>query len=291
MATKSPFVAPKGFKKAAAAPKILVALKRAVENSFDGDKWRELAYLVGLPSKVETHPRLLRSLYFNDDDYGSCVFQVLKDLAGTDFENLATMVEFVDLKAWLEKNDTALYSEICTGVLPRNQSEPHVPLEQCEKVGDIHSIRELRMHSARIRSGLEDGNDPELALGSAKDLLESVLKTVVGDHGQKPVEDIQSLLKRAQKTLSLDPADASASMPGSESLRRTLSNLGQIVVGVAELRTLYGTGHGRSRAKELKLAHARLVVNSAISVATFLLELWEEQNPAAPKVLRAEKRL
>jgi hypothetical protein len=57
----------------------------------------------------------------------------------------------------------------------------------------------------------------------------------------------------------------------------TLSNLGQVVIGVAELRTLYGTGHGRSKAPELEIAHARLVVNAAICVTSFLVEVWQQE--------------
>ncbi|MDQ7842109.1 MAG: abortive infection family protein, partial [bacterium] len=56
---------------------------------------------------------------------------------------------------------------------------------------------------------------------------------------------------------------------------RTLSNLAQVVTGVAEVRNLYGTGHGRSKAPEPDVAHARLVVNAAVTVATFLLEVWQ----------------
>jgi len=56
------------------------------------------------------------------------------------------------------------------------------------------------------------------------------------------------------------------------------------VVGVAEMGNLYGTGHGRSSAAELERAHARLVVNAAAMLATFLIEVftasnWSLENP------------
>lgn len=121
-------------------------------------------------------------------------------------------------------------------------------------------------------TGITD--DPSQAIGSAKELLETVLKTVIGDHEQKSRQDIPELLKKAQAQLDLDPRSAS----GSETLRRTLSNLGQVVHGVAELRSLDGTGHGCSKSRELEVAHARLVVNSAITIAAFLLEIWQEEH-------------
>jgi hypothetical protein len=277
-----PFVPPRGFKQGASPEKILVGAKRTIEKSFDAGKWKELAYILGQASVVEEHPRLLRSLGWGDEDYSGHVFSVLRQLAGEDFEHLESIADFIKLPEWLESNDPKLYSELCETNYAELQDADgemaaHVSLAQCEDMGNIHSIPELGRHAARILSGLEDGSDPELAIGSAKELLESVLKTVTGDHAQKTADDIQTLLRKAQKDLDIDPKNVDASLPGAESLRRTLSNLGQIVVGVAELRTLYGTGHGRSQTYELKLAHARLIVNAAISIATFLLEVWQEK--------------
>lgn len=253
--------------------KIFVALKRAIEKTFDSARWRELAYLVGNANAVEGHSRLLRSLYWGDEDYPNHVFTVLRELVGNNFQNLGAIADFVGLREWLQRNDPKLYAELYEGVAP----SAHVPLDSCEQIGEIHSIPELGRHAARIRAGLEDGSDPELAIGSAKELLESVLTTVTSDQEQKTTEDIPTLLKRAQKELDIDPKSIDGKLPGADSLKRTLSNLGQVVVGVSELRNLYGTGHGRIKSPELQLAYARLVVNAAISVATFFLEAWEEK--------------
>ena len=98
-----------------------------------------------------------------------------------------------------------------------------------------------------------------------------------GLYSQKPSDDIPRLLKKAQETLGLDPRSVGDEIPGAQTLRRTLSNLGQVVLGVAEIRTLYGTGHGRSKSRELEIAHARLVVNAAVSIATFFAEVWQDR--------------
>ena len=123
--------------------------------------------------------------------------------------------------------------------------------------------------------------DPEQAIGSAKELLETVLKTVIGGHNLKPPDDIPFLLKKARTKLDLNPSAAGGASPAADSLRRTLSSLGQIVVGVAEVRNLYGTGHGLCKSHELEIAHVRLVVNAAISIATFQLEVWQDRNQQA----------
>jgi len=49
----------------------------------------------------------------------------------------------------------------------------------------------------------------------------------------------------------------------------------QVVTGVAQVRNRYGNGHGRMNGRELEIAQGRLVVNGAVAIATFLLEVWQ----------------
>lgn len=141
-------------------------------------------------------------------------------------------------------------------------------------------IAHLNVYIQRIESGLD--NDPALAIGSAKELLESTLKTIL-DGSNVPYdsrsEDIHSLLKKVQKVLSLAPDDIDNAKRGSDLIKRVLSNLGTIVVGVAELRNLYGTGHGSgSKSKGLEIRHAKLVVSSSAALCEFLLRTYQERN-------------
>lgn len=185
-----------------------------------------------------------------------------------DPEKLRIIEEFVGLEQWLKENDPALHAELY-------DTGERVPLEVVEEAARKLDILELNRHAARIRKGIRD--DPEQAIGSAKELLETVLRAVSGIEGVHSNEDIRSLLRRAQKELDLDPRAISDQVPGKETIRRILSNLGQIVTGVTEVRNIYGTGHGRLRSREVEIAHARLVVNAAITVATFLVEVANER--------------
>lgn len=73
--------------------------------------------------------------------------------------------------------------------------------------------------------------------------------------------------------LQLVPDDVPDSAKGAEVVRRILSNLAQVALGIAELRDLYGTGHGKDgRSKGLGVRHARLAVSCATALATFLPE-------------------
>ena len=62
-----------------------------------------------------------------------------------------------------------------------------------------------------------------------------------------PDEKKDELLKQVQKVLELAPDEVDGSKKGAEVIKRVLSNLGSIAIGVAELRNLYGSGHGKGQ--------------------------------------------
>lgn len=142
--------------------------------------------------------------------------------------------------------------------------------------GSSIDTEHLHVYLERIGDAIED--DPSLAIGSAKELVEATLKTILRARGATfdESEEIPKLLKLTQKELALVPEDIADATKGADSVRRLLSNLGSIVYAAAELRNLYGTGHGRSGAhRGLLPRHARLVVSSAGTLCTFLLETYD----------------
>lgn len=214
---------------------------------------------------VYGHSRLLRSLSFGDSDYGSCVFDVVKSLVEADSANLEVITNYIELSDWLKQNDSPLFEELYSHLTPL--------LDQTEKTAITNSFQ-VNQHISRIRQAVE--TDPELAIGSTKEMLETVLKTVLEHFGETPAnEDLPELLKRAQKKLNLDPSEFDSDARGQQVIKRTLSNLGQIVSGINELRNMYGTGHGKTRRTKIQHRHARLVVNTGASLAVFLIETFE----------------
>jgi len=137
-------------------------------------------------------------------------------------------------------------------------------------------VEHLEAHVRRIEKALPD--DPAAAIGSAKELIESTLKTILErlneTYGRS--DDIPQLLKLVQKGLELAPNDVDSAKRGTDIIRKTLSNLSGVVLGIAELRNLYGTGHGKGRAhKGLSDRHARLAVSASAALCVFLLETFE----------------
>jgi hypothetical protein len=86
------------------------------------------------------------------------------------------------------------------------------------------------------------------------------------------------LLRETRKQLRLLPEDIPDAARGAETIKRLLGNLGQLGHGLAELRNLYGSGHGRSgRAKGLSARHARLAVGAVSTLVQFLFETHRER--------------
>jgi len=124
--------------------------------------------------------------------------------------------------------------------------------------------------------------DPELAIGTAKEFVESVCKTILDDRelAHNKTDDLPALVKKTTKALRLTADDIGDTVKAADTIKRMLNNLGTIVQGSAELRNAYGTGHGKSKTQArrgLKPRHARLAVGAASTLGVFLWETHEER--------------
>lgn len=123
-------------------------------------------------------------------------------------------------------------------------------------------------------------NDPSLAIGTAKELVETCCKTILMDRGIEFSRnaDLLELVKLTSKELELTPNDIPEKAKAADTIKRLLSNLATITQGVAELRNHYGTGHGKpADAKGLQSRHAKLAVGAASTLAVFLAETHNER--------------
>lgn len=179
---------------------------------------------------------------------------------------------FRSLRKWIEK-DGYKYND---GKLVAIGNNP--TLEDISNSISNFDIPELHRQIERMKSAVED--DPGLAIGTAKELVETTCKTILEERGIHFDEnsDISSLVKETRKSLGLIPDTIPNSAKGSEIIRRLLSNLGNIAQGLGELRNLYGTGHGKhGKSKGLSTRHARLAVGAASTLSLFLFETHQER--------------
>jgi hypothetical protein len=136
----------------------------------------------------------------------------------------------------------------------------------------------LAQQIKRIEQSID--SDPAHAIGSAKELIETCCRTILSEHGDSCPEklDVLPLVRRTLEKLQLVPEGIPDEAMGAKAIKGVLGNLATIAQNLAEIRNLYGTGHGKDgRAKGLHSRHARLAVGAATTVATFLFDTHSER--------------
>ncbi|WP_342627814.1 abortive infection family protein [Nguyenibacter vanlangensis] len=136
----------------------------------------------------------------------------------------------------------------------------------------------LGEHIRRIEASIEA--DPALAIGSAKEMVETVCKTILTKRSvpsgvtYSKDDDLNELGKKVFGVLRQLPDDIPDKAKGAKTIKTMLSNLRSVVQCTAELRNWYGNGHGREGdiKRGLSPRHARLVVGAASTLAWYLLE-------------------
>jgi len=64
--------------------KRIIALRNQIVAHFDAGNWEEVGLLAEVSERINRHPRLLRSLYWSDEDYAGNVLTVLRGIAESD---------------------------------------------------------------------------------------------------------------------------------------------------------------------------------------------------------------
>lgn len=121
-------------------------------------------------------------------------------------------------------------------------------------------------------------NAPHVAIGTAKELIESCCKNILHERG-KEINKSWNLLELSRETykeLQLLPMDVPEERKASKTIKSILGSLTMVVQGISELRNDYGSGHGKkAEFQGLNPRHAKLAVGAATTLAIFLLETHE----------------
>ena len=144
-------------------------------------------------------------------------------------------------------------------------------LADARRIADALSSNHVAAQVTRMQANIVP--DASLAIGSAKEFVESLCKGIL-DARQVPrtgKEDFPALVSMTRDALALKVNPKS-----DATLRSMLGALGTITNSIAELRGQVGTGHGAAPETTAPPAGvARLAVNVAVALGVFLWETHE----------------
>ena len=121
-------------------------------------------------------------------------------------------------------------------------------------------------------------NEPDLAIGTAKEFVETVCKTILKERGigMPKDDDMPALVKLTVDSLPVVPGGIEDPARWKGTTRQLVNNISSLGRSLAELRNAFGTGHGRPAGNVgLNTHHARLAVQMATAVGVFLYEVHE----------------
>jgi hypothetical protein len=145
-----------------------------------------------------------------------------------------------------------------------------------KRAEDLASIddRGRRLH-------LLANESPADAVGGAKELVESVCRTVlrlIGKPAPAKTADLADIAKLTLADLELVPAGIDDATKRAAVTRRCLQQLGAVVASLDELRNVNGSNRRRDgKWKGLSSRHARLAVGAAVTLAGFVAETYAER--------------
>lgn len=118
--------------------------------------------------------------------------------------------------------------------------------------------------------------NPHLALGIAKELIETCCKSILtkGNLAFDKDWDILKLVRETNRTIDLIPFEIDNKETTKNAVSKILGGFSNIVHGITELRNSYGSGHGHSpNFQMLDDLYVKLAVTASSELAIFYLTL------------------
>lgn len=240
-------------------------------------------------------------LGFSDRTFGDFVHEVVEVEIHADKYTTHGSSKAKKLRAFWEIESDYLVGRLLDALIDCALETAHPPAEEHTKKAELcraiatrliaggPSLDELKQKAQSLNANhlaeqirrMKDSveTDPSLAIGTAKELIETCCKTILAERGEElpGTPDIPTLTKATMKELNLVPEGVPNSAKGADVIKRILSNLSTVGHGLAELRGLYGTGHGQHGSSTgLTTRHAKLAVGAASTLAVFLFETHEQ---------------
>ena len=92
--------------------KKITAIGEYVIESFSESDWATLGQITGGLKTISDHPRLFRSLSFNDEDYSYCTAEVLNSIFSKDVSLVSEVIDYFDIDLWYQQKSPAKHHKL-----------------------------------------------------------------------------------------------------------------------------------------------------------------------------------
>lgn len=243
-----------------------VQLTEAAGSRLDEGEWSKFLVLHQLDDLVG--PRFMQSVKWGNEDRDALILKLITWLVdhGRD-EALLDLYERGAVQRWFKQNDRDFLDAWQGKKDPLLEAIGHSFIE----VGEVTDIIDLSQYTQRLRSALP--GDPQLAVGTTKDLLEATMRTILHRRGHEKLEelDFPALTTRCLAELGL-LGTTEPSTARERALRKIASRARDMINTANELRNAAGSGHGKVVGEEEALGSedASLVASSGLILAAWL---------------------
>lgn len=170
-------------------------------------------------------------------------------------------------------------------VMDKFGEEDYLPLyESCKRILsgvtlETPAIMEVNRNyikelSSRAMRDVDNG-EYDSAITKSRTLVEEVFCYVIEQKGQSPSEkgDIKKLYKQVKDLYRMH-----ANADVDKRINELLSGIEKIIDSISEMRNKHGDAHGVGQRRiNIAAHHARLYINAAMTIADFILSVWENQ--------------
>ena len=233
---------------------LILSIQKAIVMAFTSGDWRELGYLTGQQDYIQNHSRLLRSLGFGDDDYGDCVFQVLRYFTHQAPQSVMKIIEHPKIRPQLEV------------------SQPDKLIELGFHIGHVPSVPPVVGASEVVRRALSDADQllatsgPTSAIDRLHTALHGYLKSACQNSGIPLAPD--ATLTQAYKVLRTQhPALQSLGGHDGE-VGKILSSFASMLDALNTLRNHASVAHPNDNL--IGTAEGSLAVNAVRTIFHYL---------------------
>lgn len=233
----------------------ILTLAQAVEATFSSSEWTEIGYLTGIDQWIDRHPRLLRSLNWNDPDYKGHVMDAVAHMLDRDSANLKHLVDYEPIATWLRTNNAPAHAALVGQT--RSLEVPEIVPASASAgalaaLADAQALLETRGPTSavdRVHTGLHG-----FLRAACRDASISV------DEDATPNQLLKALLDNHPSLADLGPR--------SEEVKRLIRTSASIVDSMGTLRNRASLAHPNEEL--LDHDEALFVINLARSLLRFL---------------------